>query len=154
MPSPLPTTTDGPSYSCYHSRLNTYRGIMKHQSFTFLFIYLSINILFIYLYIMYLFGCIGSQLWHMGSSSHCADLSLQGTDSLVVVLELSSCNMWAQLLRGMWDWSLPTRNQTPSPALRGRFLPTGLPGKSLLYFPNILPVLNHSWPHNTKNRPC
>ena len=42
MPSLLSTTTEGPSYSCHHSRLNTYREIMKHQSFTFLFIYLFV----------------------------------------------------------------------------------------------------------------
>ena len=32
MPSLLSTTTEGPSYCCHHSRLNTYREIMKHQS--------------------------------------------------------------------------------------------------------------------------
>ena len=85
-PSLLSTTPEGPSYSCHPSVLNTYREIMKHQSSAFLFIDLSI---------IYLVGCIGSWLWHTGSSSHCADLSLQGTDSLVAVLELSSCNMWA-----------------------------------------------------------
>ena len=49
MPSLLSTTTEGPSYSCHHSRLNTYREIMKHQSFTFLFIYLFVYLTFIYL---------------------------------------------------------------------------------------------------------
>ena len=39
MPFLPSTTTKGPPYSCHHSRLNTYRAIMKHQSFTFLFIY-------------------------------------------------------------------------------------------------------------------
>ena len=50
MPSLLSTTTEGPSYSCHHSRLNTYRGIMKHQSFTFLFIYLFVYHSFIWLH--------------------------------------------------------------------------------------------------------
>ena len=53
MSSLLPTTTEGPSYSCHHSRLNTYWEIMKHQSFNFLFIYLSITILFIYISCIY-----------------------------------------------------------------------------------------------------
>ena len=49
MPSLLSTTTEGPSYSCHHSRLNTYREIMKHQSFTFLFIYWFVCLSFNYL---------------------------------------------------------------------------------------------------------
>ena len=49
MPSLLSTTTEGPSYSCHHSRLNTYREIMKHQAFTFIFIYLFVCLAFIYL---------------------------------------------------------------------------------------------------------
>ena len=60
---------------------------MKHQSFTFVFIYLSVYHLFIWLDRVL--------VWHVGSSSHCADLSLQGTDSLLVVLDLSSGNRWA-----------------------------------------------------------
>ena len=49
MPSLLSTATEGPPYSYYHSRLNTYRDIKKHQSFTFLFIYLFVYLTFIYL---------------------------------------------------------------------------------------------------------
>jgi len=50
MPSLLSTATEGPPYSYYHSRLNTYRDIKKHQSFTSLFIYLYIYHLFIWQY--------------------------------------------------------------------------------------------------------
>ena len=42
---------------------------------------------------------------------------------------LSSCGMWAQLL-GMWNLTSLTRDHL-SPALEGRFLTTGPPGKSL-----------------------
>ena len=41
---------------------------------------------------------------------------------------LSSCGLWAQLLRGMWD--LPRPGLEPvSPALAGRFSTTAPPGK-------------------------
>ena len=50
MPSLLSTATEGPPYSYYHSRLNTYREIMKHQSSAFLFIDLSVYHLFSWLH--------------------------------------------------------------------------------------------------------
>ena len=81
MSSLLPTTTEGPSYSCYHSRLNTYRGIMKHQSFTFLFIYLSITILFIYISCIYSaasgLSCGTWDLHHIVQIFRCRALTLQ-----------------------------------------------------------------------------
>ena len=48
---------------------------------------------------------------------------------------LSSHGAWAQLLCGMWDL-LETEVQPMSPALAGRCITTGLPGKSkeVLYF--------------------
>ena len=49
---------------------------------------------------------------------------------------LSSCGLWAQLLRGMWD--LPRPGLEPvSPALAGRFsttAPPGKPQKTLFFF--------------------
>ena len=35
---------------------------------------------------------------------------------------------------GLWDFSSPTRIESISPALEGRFLTTGPPGKPLNYF--------------------
>ena len=42
---------------------------------------------------------------------------------------LSSCGIWDQLPHGMWDPPGPGIKRT-SPALAGRFLTTGPPGKS------------------------
>ena len=44
----------------------------------------------------------------------------------------ASLQLWwqAYLPRGLWDFSFPTRDRTHFPALEGRFLTTGLPGKS------------------------
>ena len=121
MPSLLSRTTKVPLYFLFHhSKLITYRTFMKHQCFTFLFVYLL--------------GCIGSQLWHMGSSLCHADLLLQCSDSLVVVLGLSSCSMQAQLLEGMWDLSSLTRNQTPIPCIASGFLTSDLQGSSSFIF--------------------
>ena len=125
MPSLLSITTKVPLYSLLHHSLITHRPFLKHQCFTFLFIYL---------------------LRH-------ADLSLQGPACLVGVIGLSSCSMWAYLLQGLWDLSSWTRNQPSTPCIASRFLTSGLPGKFLLYFSNTLPVFNHYGPHNTKNRP-
>ena len=120
---------------------------MKHQSFTFVFIYLSVCLSFIYLAGSGL-SCGMWDLYHIVQIFRCRALTLYlGCLTSVVATGGLNCSE-------TWNQSLPSRNQAPSPVLRGRFLPTGLPGKSLLYFPNILPVLNHSWPHNTKNRPC
>lgn len=43
----------------------------------------------------YLFGCIGSSLWHLASSLHHGHLLLQCTDSLVTVCRLRSCTLGA-----------------------------------------------------------
>ena len=48
--------------------------------------------------------------------------------SVVGCVGFSSCGAWASLLQGMWD--LPRPGIKPmSPALQGRFLTTGRPGK-------------------------
>ena len=58
----------------------------------------------------------GLQLqWHMGSAA--------------VARRLSSCGVWAQLLRGTWDIPGPG-NEPVSPTLAGRFSTTVPPGKS------------------------
>ena len=90
-----------------------------------LFIYLLILNIFIFLIFIYLFfGCVGSQLRHMGSllrrvGSFCYAqsapsvrglCSLQHVGSLVEAGELKSCGARAQLPRGMWDLSSPARD--------------------------------------------
>ena len=66
---------------------------------------------------MWLFSGCGSGASHCGAS-------------LVAVHGLSSCSIWVWLPQGTWD--LPGPELKPvSPALAGRFLTTGPPGKSL-----------------------
>ena len=93
--------------------------------------------------IFYLFGCIGSQLWHAGSFIVVRGLlslvaacglqsaqaqQLQRVGSLVVACGLS-CPVTCGILVS------PPGIEPMSPALEGRFLTTGPPGKSLsLYF--------------------
>ena len=79
--------------------------------------------LFIY---FFTFGCIGSQLWHMGSF-HCEDFSL------VVVCRLQQLRHMG--LVTLWHVGIlvPRLGIEPvSSALQGRFLSTGPPGKSLM----------------------
>ena len=67
----------------------------------------------------FLFGCVGSSLLCTGFRS---------CGSWAVECRLSSCGAQAQLLHSMWD--LPRPGLEPmSPALAGRFLTTGPPGK-------------------------
>ena len=102
-----------------------------------------------FLIYLFIFGCIGSLLLHVGFlqlqqagatpscgawASHCGGFSCYGARALgvwasvVVVCGLSSCGAWAQLLRSMWN--LPGPGLKPlSPALAGRFLTTVPPGK-------------------------
>ena len=98
------------------------------------------SFLFVCLF-LYFFGCVGSQpghagfslvvahalqgvwalqLWHMGSRA-CGLCSLRHIGSLVEARELSSCGTWAQLPRGMWDLSSPTRDGTRIPCI-GRWI--------------------------------
>ena len=46
------------------------------------------------------------------------------------VCGLCSCGMWVQLPCAIWDLSSSTRDWTCIPALEGRFLTTGPPGKN------------------------
>ena len=48
-------------------------------------------------------------------------LSLWLAGSLVEVLELSSCGVWAYLPHGMWDLCSPTRDRTRIPCI-GRWI--------------------------------
>ena len=92
---------------------------------------------------MCLFGCIGFQLWHTGSSLcrcevFCCSAQVLQPWSLgsrawrssglwrvasrvwapaVWACRLSSCSTWAQLFWGMWDPSSPTRDWTPIPSV-------------------------------------
>ena len=64
--------------------------------------------------------------------SSCASWALErrlsSCGSWALECRLSSCGAQAQLLRGMWDLPVP-RLEPVSPALAGRFLTTGPPGK-------------------------
>ena len=72
------------------------------------------------------------------------DCSLPGSLSMVFSRQehwsglplpsLPSCSTQAQLLHGMRDLSSPTRDQTCVPCIEGRFLPSGPPRESLLFF--------------------
>ena len=70
-----------------------------------------VGTLFFFLIFIYC-GCVGSELWHVGSSCVMGDLSLWHTDSLFAVQGLSSCSTQAELLCGMWDLSSLTRHRT------------------------------------------
>ena len=60
----------------------------------------------------------------------CRARALGARASVVEACELGSCGLQAQLLLSVWD--LPGLGMEPvSPALAGRFLITGLPGRSL-----------------------
>ena len=72
---------------------------------------------------IYLFNCIRSSWWLAVSSFLCIGVSL-------VVVQGLSCPVASGLLVPSWGIE-PT-----SPALEGRFLTTGPPGKSLFYFLN------------------
>ena len=61
------------------------------------------------------------QLWHVGSRV-CGLCSLRHMGSLVEAYELSSCGTRAQLPRGMWEPSSPTRDRTHVPCIGRRIL--------------------------------
>ena len=104
------------------------------------------KILFIYLFI---FGFTGSLLlcksFSLAGAAPC--LHYTGFSLLWLFLwnmssrtrGLNSHGAWAQLLCDMWDL-LETEIQPTSPALAGRCITTGLPGKSkeALYFKNFM----------------
>ena len=80
---------------------------------------------------VYLFGCAGSSLRHVGSSLHHMDLSLQFVASLAVVNRLSYSYTCGILV--------PQPGIEPvSPAFQGGFLSTGPPGKSLIHLFSFL----------------
>ena len=91
-----------------------------------------IGTIFKIIYLIYVFDCIGSQLWHEGSF-------VEHMDSLVEAPRLSSCGAQAQLPYGMWD--LPGPGIKPMfPVLEGRFSTARSPGKfqeTLLYLKNL-----------------
>ena len=68
----------------------------------------------------------GAQVSHCGGFSCCRARVLGHTG-------FSSCDTWAQFLRGMWNHPGPVM-ETTSPALAGGFLTTGPPGKSWTCF--------------------
>ena len=70
------------------------------------------------------FGCIGSQLRHAGSLLHHEDFSLQCQGYLVMTCKLS-CSVVHQ------DFSSQSGIEPMSLTLKGGFLTTGPPGKSL-----------------------
>ena len=81
-------------------------------------------------------------------------LSCSTQDLCCVTWDLSlrhmECLNVAMLLRGMWDLSSLTRNQTcMSPALQGRCLTTGPAGKSLLFPPDVLSLKSHCCQQNS-----
>ena len=68
------------------------------------------------------------QLLSLGSTG-CRARGLSDRSSRVLERRLSSCGAWAKLLHGVWN--LPGPGIRPvSPALAGRFLTTGPPGRS------------------------
>ena len=93
---------------------------------------------------LFLFGCAGSSLLCTGSSS-CSTLASHFGDffwcsSRALEHGLSSCSSQAKLLCSMWN--LPGLAIGPmSPALVGRFLTAGPPGKSCHSL--MLSVLEH-----------
>ena len=95
--------------------------------------------LFYFIYFLYFFGCVGSQLHHVGSSvavvargllsscgaqapEHSGLCSLWHVGSLVEARKLSSCGARASLPRGLWDLSSPTRDRTRVPCIGRRIL--------------------------------
>ena len=120
---------------------------------------MSLN--FFFNFLIFIFGCIGFSLLHMGFlqlrqagptlrcgawTSHCGGFPCcrarapGARASVVVARGLSSCGAWAQLLRSMWD--LPRSGIEPvSPALAGGFLIIVPPGKLPLNFFKLSCVL-------------
>ena len=77
-------------------------------------------------------------------------------DYLTVARGLYRCGKQAWLLCGMWDLTSLTKDQSISPALGGRFLTTGPPGKSLAGFSYSalqLPKLGRFGPDIPQNTP-
>ena len=130
----------------------------------FLFFFVNIH-LFIYLFVcLFIFGCVGSSLLHVGflqlrrvrptvscgaRASHCSGFSCCGAwalgarASVVVACGLSSCGARVQLLRGMWNFPGPGFEPV-SPPLAGGFLTTAPPGKSgVSILNNIKKVFSH-----------
>ena len=71
----------------------------------------------------------GARASQCGGFSSCGAQALGSRASVVVAHRLSSCGAQAQLLCGLWD--LPGPGIEPvSPALTGRFLTSGPPGKA------------------------
>ena len=93
-------------------------------------------LLLLFFFLKYLFIhftiCIGSQLWHQGSSLCCSDF-------LVVAQGLSNCGTQPQLPDGMWDLSYPVTDGTCVPCIARQILNHGAdPGSSLLLVLNFL----------------
>ena len=134
MSSLLSTTTKGPPYSWHHSRQNSYRAFMK---LFYLFIWLLWVLVLahgISVSTMQIFCCkaLALELCYLGSVV--APCGLSCSEACRILLP------WPEIKHLF-------------PAFQGRHLTTWLPGKSLLHLSNLLPIFNHSWPHNAKNRP-
>ena len=67
------------------------------------------------------------------SFSCCGAQAVGARASVAAQLGLSRCGAWAWLPRGMWDLPEPGMEPT-SPALAGRFLATGSPGRPYISF--------------------
>ena len=81
---------------------------------------------------------------HCGGFSRCGAQTLGAQASVVEAHRLSSYligdprvhglqSLWAQLPNGVWDLPRPG-NKPVSPALAGRFITTGPPGKTLCFY--------------------
>ena len=115
-PSPFPAPLSNANYLIFFCFLNSLITI----------------ILFIYLGAFSSYGkrgllsSCGTRTSHFGGFSGCRAQALGHTG-------FSSCGSWSLIARGMWN--LPRPGIKPvSPALAGRFLITGPPGKSHKYY--------------------
>ena len=101
---------------------------------------MHVYLYFVFNFHVFTFSCAGPSLLHTGYSPIAGCGLLTVVASLVVERRLSSCGVWAELPLGHAGSSW-TRDQTHAPALVGRFLTIGPPGKSYMYYLFIFYVL-------------
>ena len=83
---------------------------------------------FFFFFFNYLFGCVRSQLWHVGSFFVARRLFVAACGLVF------RCGMWGYLPHNIWDLSSLTRDPKHAlPALEGRFLTVGPPGKYWIF---------------------